>query len=92
MEEIDEVLKVYVDKSESFMDEDNIRWNSVDIFLNTTEDAEKWEDTKFRKRIFSRCFLWGSYKTFGREYTRGDVKKRIEERGLFEMRSRGYYL
>ena len=47
------------------MDEDNIRWNSVDIFLNTTEDVEKWEDTKFRKRIFSRCFLWGSYKTFG---------------------------
>ena len=32
MEEIDKVLKVYVDKSESFMDVDNVRWNSADIF------------------------------------------------------------
>ena len=48
MEEIDEVLKVYVDKSESIMDVDNVRRNSVDIFLNTREYANKCEDNDFR--------------------------------------------
>ena len=52
MEEIDEVLKVYVDKSESFMDVDNVRSNSVDIFRNTRKDVKKWEDSNFRKHIF----------------------------------------
>ena len=32
-EEVSEVLKVYVNKSDTNMDVDNLRWNCVDIFL-----------------------------------------------------------
>ena len=29
------------------MDVDNVRWNSVDIFLNTTENVKKCEDSNY---------------------------------------------
>ena len=48
MEEVDEGLKVCVDKFESFIDVHNVRWNSVDDLLNTREADSKWEDNNFR--------------------------------------------
>ena len=33
--EVEKVDKVFVDKMESFMDVDNVRWNSIDVFLTT---------------------------------------------------------
>ena len=59
MEEIYEVLKVYVDKSESFMDFDNVSRNSVDIFINTKEDANKWKDNNFRKQDLFQSVICG---------------------------------
>ena len=42
--------------------------------------------------FFSKYYLGGTYKTLDEEITRGEVKKTIEERGLFEMRSCDYIL
>ena len=38
--EVEEVLKICVDKSETFFDVDNVRWNNVDIFFKTKENTD----------------------------------------------------
>ena len=52
-EEVSEVLKVYVNKTNTVMDVDNLRWDCVDIFLNSNGGSKKWKESKFRKNIFS---------------------------------------
>ena len=58
---VEKVDKVFVDKNETFLDIDNLRWNSTDIVLSTSENVKVWEDNKFRKQIFSKCLLWATY-------------------------------
>ena len=55
--EVNKVNTVYVDKSEAFIDKNNLKWNSVDISLSSKENVKVWKDLNFRKNIFSKCFL-----------------------------------
>ena len=88
--EVEAVEKVFVDKNEIFIDADGIQWNSVDIFLKTNEDSKLWNDLNFRRKIFSRCYLWDSFADHYGEKTRENLKKIKEEERLSEMRARGY--
>ena len=47
--EVEEVLKIFVDKSETFFDVDNVRWNNVDIFFKTKEKTDTWNNSKFKR-------------------------------------------
>ena len=50
-DEVEKVLKVYVDTFDSYIDVDNVRWNSVDIFLTTNNDSNTWKKKFFRQNI-----------------------------------------
>ena len=63
-EDVDKVLKVYVNKFDTNMDINNIRWNSVDIFLTTKKGCKHWKESEFKKHIFSKCYLWETFETF----------------------------
>ena len=54
--EVLKVEKVYVDKHDTFIDIDNLRWNSVDIVLSTKENEKVWKDKNFMRNLFSKCF------------------------------------
>ena len=90
--EVEEVLKVFVDKSETFFDVDNVRWNNVDIFFKTKENTDTWNISKFKKRIFSKCKFWDNFRTLDNLNTREDIEKTKHERlqSKFQMLSRGY--
>ena len=79
-EEVDEVLKVFVSKVESYFDVNNIKWNKADITLNSTKELKCWQETIFRKGLFSKCYLWDSFQNFDGECTREDLVKRRQER------------
>ena len=49
-----------VEKSDEFIDANNLKWNSVDILLSTSESAQVWSDLKFRKIIFSKYLPCGN--------------------------------
>ena len=44
--------KTYVDKNETFIDIDNLKWNSTDIILSSSEKVNVLKDVKFRMQIF----------------------------------------
>ena len=50
--EVEQVLKAYVNKNETFMDINNVIWNSVDIVLSTKKAANLWENKKFSFLFF----------------------------------------
>ena len=89
--EVKKVDKVFVDKSNTFMDVDNVRWNAADIFLKTSETADSWTESKFRRRIFSKCYLWENFRTVNGIKTRDDIVRMKQEQMQFELRSRGYF-
>ena len=72
--EVENVDKVYVDKNEAFTDINNLNGNSVNIFLSTKEDSKLWNYISFRRKLFSKCYLW-------------EIFKRKEENRLCEMRA-----
>ena len=84
--EAEKVLKVYVDKFESFIDTNNILWRTIDIFLTTTKKANCWKDPGFVRSIYQNCYLRKSVNG----QTREDLKRRKEEKYNEEMRARGY--
>ena len=88
--EVENVDKVYVDKNETFMDIDNLRWNSIDIILTTSEKVNVWKDINFRKQIFSKCKLWETYENESGQYSRNNLNFRKNQNRLAEMRTRGY--
>ena len=57
-EEVETVDKVFVDKNESFVDVDGLQWYSVDVFLKTRENSKIWNDLNFKRKLFSKCYLW----------------------------------
>ena len=73
--EVEKVLKVYVDKFERFVDTNNILWRTIDIYLTTSEKAHCWKDSKFVKNIFQNCYLRKSING----HTREDLKRRKEQ-------------
>ena len=92
LDEVEDILKVHVDQFESFLDVDKLRWNTVDIFVNSKEDAETWKDKIFRQNIFSKCYLWESYKSKDGEYSRQNLKRQKEKERGFSLRSHGFIL
>ena len=87
--EVESVDKVFVDKNESFLDIDNLQWNSVDIYLQSKENAKVWNDLNFRRKLFSRCYLWEIYEDSYGERSRVNLKRMKEDKRLSDMRSRG---
>ena len=71
------VEKVFVDQNEEFIDVDDLRWNSVDIFSQVLSmETDKFgKDLNLRRIFFSNCFLWGNYKNIG-VFSREHVKIR----------------
>ena len=49
--EVESVDKVYVDKNESFIDVNNLQWNSVDIFLKSKQKLKTWQGSVICGRI-----------------------------------------
>ena len=88
--EVESVEKVYVDKTESFIDVDDLQWNSVDIFLKSKNNTKIWKDLKFRRQIFSKCYLWDTFEDYYGEKSRENIKRIKEEERASVMRSRGY--
>ena len=74
--EVSKVEQVYVNKNDTFIDIDNLRWNSVDIVLSTTENEKVWKDKNFRRKLFSNCFLWQTYEDESGEYSRENINFR----------------
>jgi DNA-binding Lrp family transcriptional regulator len=91
-EEVSEVLKVYVNKSDTNMDVDNLRWNSVDIFLTPKGGCKEWKESKFRKNMFSKCCLWESFESLDGDVNREEFNRKKEEKKLYELWSMGYLL
>ena len=89
-DEVEIVDKVFVDKNESFVDVDNLQWNTVDIFLKSKENLQAWKDLHFRKRIFSKCYLWETFKDRHGEKSRENLKTIQEDERNSIMRARGY--
>ena len=89
--EVEKVDKVFVDKMESFMDVDNVRWNSIDVFLTTKEKQKVWKDSNFRQNIFPKCFLWENFRNHDGLNTRQNMQRRKEEQRQLEMSTRGYH-
>ena len=88
--EVIKVEKVFVDKSETFFDVDNVRWNNIDISITSNEKADAWKDSKFLQIIFSKCFLWENFRSFEGLNTREILLRRKEEQLQFEISTRGY--
>ena len=72
------------------MDVDNLRWYSVDILLSSEENEKVWKDLNFRKKIFSKCYLWDSYEDTCGQFSREHIRLKKEQRRMSEMRSMGY--
>ena len=50
-----EKVKVYINKFETFVDNDNIYWKTVDIFISTKQKVDL--GSSLRKKIFQNCYL-----------------------------------
>ena len=74
--EVVKVEKVCVDKSKTFFDSDNVRWNNCDIFLTTKEEADTWKTANFNKIYVQMCFLWDNFRSFEGLNTREGLLRR----------------
>ena len=90
--EVEEVLKAFISKVESFSDVDGLAWNKADITFKSQKDLKYWKSAKLRRSIFSRCYLWETFKDFDGEYSREDLIKRRTARINEDLRMRGYVL
>ena len=61
-DEVEEVLKAFISKVESFSDVDGLVWNKADITLRSQKDLKYWQADKFRRSIFPSCYLWQTFK------------------------------
>ena len=88
--DVEKVLQVFVNKSENFIDINNLIWNAADIFLTTKCKPSMWKNQKFIKSIFSKAFLWETYQLKEGNISREDVERRKHQNHLEELRARGY--
>ena len=80
-----------MNKSDTFIDEDNLQWHSVDILLTSTNNySTKWEESNFRRQIYQKCSLWDTYSDYFGEISRKHVEKRKKAERSAEMRQLGY--
>ena len=75
-DEVDKVLKVYVDKNETFVDVDNVFWNSADVILAIKSKTSDRKKQSFIKNIFARSYLLKTCETFEGEISREDIRRR----------------
>ena len=68
--EVEEVSQKKLSKVKTNIDVNNVRWNKVDIFLKSNEELKSWKETNFRKKIFSKCYLWETFEDFEGEVSR----------------------
>ena len=90
--EVEKVKTVYVNKSDTYMDIDNLRWNTIEIVLITNKTEILWKDRKFRHNIFSKCYLWETVKTDLGEHNREFFNKQKEDICKSGLMARGYFL
>jgi hypothetical protein len=79
-------LKVYVNKNDAFIDEDNLKWHSVDVTLTSKCNSTKWKETN-REEICFKNAIWDTYSDFLVKCLEKMLK---EENRLIEMRASGY--
>ena len=65
-DEVEDVEKAFISKVESYSDVDSLFWNKADIPLKSKRDIKQ----KFRRSIFSKCYLWDTFKTFDGDCSR----------------------
>ena len=56
--EVEKVKTVYINKSDTYFDKDNLRWNTIEIVLTTKKPKSLWNDKKFKNSLFSKCYIW----------------------------------
>ena len=83
------VLKLYIDKSDTFVDVDNVYWNTADIIFTSNETQTLWNDKNFRKNILQKCYLWETMETNLGHNSREYFKRRKQERN--HHASMGYF-
>ena len=90
--DVESVKTVYVSKNDSFFDIDDLRWNTIEIVITSKKNETTWKDKKFRKSLFSKCYLWETVETNLGEHTRAYFFKQKEDQRNSELRARGYIL
>ena len=78
-DEVEQVLKLYIDKMYTHVDVDNICWNTIDLIISTKKNPNIWKETKFKKRIFLKCYLWETIHNCNGEVSREDFKRQQRE-------------
>ena len=77
------VNEAYVNKSDTFIDEDNLQWHSVDILLTYTNNySTMWEESNFRRQIFQKCYLWDTYSDYFGEISNMSKEERKQRAQL----------
>ena len=56
-DEVEQVFQVYVNKSDAFIDENNLKWHTVDVRFNSKHSSEKWKKVFFRRNIFQKYWF-----------------------------------
>ena len=64
------VKTVYINKSDTYFDKDNLRWNTIEIVLTTKKPKSLWNDKKFKNSLFSKCYIWQTVETNLGEHNR----------------------
>ena len=89
-DEVDKVLKLYIDKMVTYVDVHNVYWNAADLIISTNKKANLWEETKSKKNIYSKCYLWEIVEAFNGDTGRDEIKRR-QEMQRAHMRPIGYF-
>ena len=90
--EVEQVKTVYINKSDTYFDKDDLRWNTIEIVLTTKKPESLWNDKKFKHSLFSKCYIWQTVETNLGEHNREYFNKQKEEIRNAELRTRGYVL
>ena len=89
-DEVEKVLKVFINKNDAFVDDNDLKWHSVDVTLSSKHNTAQWKEAKFRKKIFQKCWLYDTFSDYLGEMSRKHIERRKEENRLSGMRSMGY--
>ena len=75
-EEIDKILKMFVNDYETYVDKYNVHWKVTNIILRTKLHSDLWSEDKFRKHIFQKCYLSENVTTNNGTISMDDLNKR----------------
>ena len=63
----------------TYVNVDNICWNTAYLIISSKRIANVWKETKFKKRIFLKCYLWEIIHNCNGEDSREDFKRHQTE-------------